>query len=148
MLANVVFYEKPGCSTNARQKRMLEAAGHTVLARSLLAEPWTAGRLEAFFAGFPVTAWFNSAAPRVRSGEIDPAALDASAALGLMLADPLLIRRPLLEAQGQTRAGFDNDLARALLGDQLASGADKACSRHMDSAPCPPPANAIERKPQ
>ena len=32
-MATVTFYEKPGCVTNARQKRMLEAAGHTVVAQ-------------------------------------------------------------------------------------------------------------------
>ncbi len=45
----IVFYEKPGCLTNARQRRLLEAAGHQVVRRDLLAEPWTAGRLRDFF---------------------------------------------------------------------------------------------------
>jgi nitrogenase-associated protein len=143
-LANVVFYEKPGCGTNARQKRMLEAAGHSVIARSLLAEPWTAERLHAFFAGMPVSSWFNSASPRVKSGEIDPGNLDVPAALALMLADPLLIRRPLLEALGKRRAGFENDLARALLVDHMASSAETGCSRRAASAPCLPPNDAAQ----
>lgn len=29
-MARVVFYEKPGCGTNARQKERLKAAGHEV----------------------------------------------------------------------------------------------------------------------
>jgi arsenate reductase-like glutaredoxin family protein len=41
----VIFYEKPRCATNARQRQLLEAAGHDVLARNLLSEPWTAQRL-------------------------------------------------------------------------------------------------------
>ena len=76
-MATIQFYQKPGCVTNARQKRMLEAAGHTVIARNLLAEPWTEERLRGFFGSTPVTAWFNPAAPRVKSGEVSPAKLDA-----------------------------------------------------------------------
>ncbi|WP_217995184.1 hypothetical protein [Methylogaea oryzae] len=37
-MATVLFWEKPGCVNNARQKRLLQEAGHTVLARDLLAE--------------------------------------------------------------------------------------------------------------
>ena len=48
-MATIQFYQKPGCVTNARQKRMLEAAGHTVIARNLLAEPWTEESLARLF---------------------------------------------------------------------------------------------------
>ena len=44
-MARILFYEKPGCTGNLRQKRLLVDAGHTVLARNLLTEPWTAERL-------------------------------------------------------------------------------------------------------
>lgn len=29
-MAHLVFYEKPGCAGNARQKALLRAAGHTL----------------------------------------------------------------------------------------------------------------------
>ena len=58
----------------------------------------------------PVASWFNTAAPRVKSGEIDPDELAAAAALALMLAEPLLIRRPLLEVEAQRCAGFEDAL--------------------------------------
>ncbi len=96
-MATIQFYQKPGCATNARQKRMLEAAGHTVIAKSLLTEPWTVEDLRGFFGSTPVTAWFNPAAPRIKSGEIFPQDLDATSAIALMLDDPLLIRRPLVD---------------------------------------------------
>ena len=102
-MATVIFYEKPGCGTNARQKRLLEAAGHTVVAKNLLAEPWTAERLQGFFADTPIASWFNPAAPRVKSGAVDPETIDAAGALSLMLSEPLLIRRPLIEADGTLR---------------------------------------------
>ncbi|TWB39140.1 thioredoxin domain-containing protein [Nitrospirillum pindoramense] len=106
-MSTVVFYEKPGCKTNARQRRALEAAGHTVLVRDLLTEPWTAERLRDFFGQSPVPSWFNPAAPAIKTGAIVPADLDGDAALRRMLADPLLIRRPLAEVEGQRLAGFE-----------------------------------------
>src|SRR5271166_4297499 len=95
---------------------MLAAAGHTVIARNLLTEAWTAARLRSFFGAAPVRDWFNSRAPAVRSGAIDPAAIDSATALARMLADPLLIKRPLLEAEGQRCAGFDLEHLASWLG--------------------------------
>lgn len=138
-MAIVLFYEKPGCATNTRQKRMLEAAGHTVFAMSLLAEPWTAGRLLSFFGDLPVAAWFNTAAPRVKSGEIDPHQVDAVAALAHMLRDHLLIRRPLIEADGQRCAGFDREPVTSLLAGLEGHEVVEGCSRAAASAPCPDP---------
>jgi nitrogenase-associated protein len=137
-LATITFYQKPGCATNARQRRMLEAAGHTVIARSLLEEPWTAARLRGFFGGTPVALWFNRAAPRVKSGAINLEKTDASAALALMLDDPLLIRRPLVESGEERCAGFDREPVTSLLG-----GADnrdnEICSRPEAASPRPDP---------
>jgi nitrogenase-associated protein len=138
-LAIVHFYEKPGCGTNARQKRMLEAAGHTVIASSLLEEPWTEGRLLSFFGDRPVASWFNPAAPRIKSGEVDPERVDAAAALSLLVADRLLIRRPLIEADGQRCAGFDREPVTSLLADLDGHEAVEGCSRPAASTPCPPP---------
>jgi len=141
-MATVIFYEKPGCVTNARQKRLLAASGHTVEARNLLTEPWTAARLGSFFGETPVQSWFNPAAPAVKSGTINPAAVDATTAFALMLANPLLIKRPLLEVDGARQTGFDPDKIRAWIGLNLPSesAADlTGCSRQTNAAPCPVP---------
>lgn len=107
-MADIVFYEKPGCAGNARQRALLEAAGHRLERRNLLAEPWTRERLLAFLAPLPVAQWFNRNAPRIKRGDLVPEALDAETALAALLADPLLIRRPLMErADGARLAGFD-----------------------------------------
>ena len=37
-MATITFYEKPGCINNTRQKKLLEAAGHQVVAKNLLTE--------------------------------------------------------------------------------------------------------------
>lgn len=109
-MATIQFYQKPGCATNARQRRMLEAAGHTVIAKSLLAEPWTAEGLRGFFGSTPVTAWFNPAAPRIKSGE----------------------------TEGQRCAGFDREPVTTLLGDPVGDEVE-ACSRPQVSTSCPDP---------
>ena len=134
-MTEITFYQKPGCKTNARQKQMLEAAGHAVIARSLLTEPWSAERLRDFFGTTPVASWFNRASPRIKSGEIDPAAFDAGAALAIMLEDPLLIRRPLVEARGQRCAGFDREPVTSLLGGPQAPDVE-SCSRPGSSPRC------------
>ncbi|MCG5235228.1 ArsC/Spx/MgsR family protein [Xanthobacter oligotrophicus] len=145
-MATVTFYEKPGCGTNARQKLALSNAGHTLEVRSLLAEPWTAERLRGFFGDTPVAAWFNPAAPKVKSGAVDPSAVGAEAAIALMLAEPLLIRRPLVETDSGRCAGFDREPVLSLLGPSdpgarpLTRSLEGCSSPH---APCPDPA---ERK--
>ena len=106
-MADIIFYEKPGCINNARQKKILREAGHKVDARNLLTEPWTAARLLAFFNGLPVDAWFNQSAPAVKSGEINPDALSAEQAIRCMLGNPLLIRRPLMEIGFRKIVGFE-----------------------------------------
>ena len=138
-MARVIFYEKPGCGTNRKQKAMLAAAGHEVDERNLLAEPWTAERLRGFFGDAPVASWFNPAAPRVKSGEVDPGAVGADEAITLMLHEPLLIRRPLIEAEGRRCAGFDKEPVLSLLGQTEELEAAQGCSRPA-GPPCPTPA--------
>lgn len=141
-MAIVTFYEKPGCGTNARQRLALSNAGHTLEVRSLLTEPWTAERLRGFFGDTPVAAWFNPAAPKVKSGAVDPSAVDAETAIALMLAEPLLIRRPLVETESGRCAGFDREPVLSLLGpsDPAARPLEGCSSPHV---PCPDP---VQRK--
>lgn len=115
-MAHVVFYEKPGCINNTRQKRLLEDAGHTVEARDLRLQPWTIETLRPFFTGLPVAEWFNRAAPAVKDGRLDPAAMTAERALPAMIADPLLIRRPLMQVDEDRRCGFDAEAVDAWIG--------------------------------
>ncbi len=115
-MAHVTFWEKPGCAGNARQKALLVRSAHTLDVRNLLSEPWTAAELRAFFGARPVSEWFNKSSPRVKSGEVRPEALDDAAALALMLADPLLIRRPLMESAGRREAGFEPERIAAWIG--------------------------------
>lgn len=115
-MALVNFFEKPGCANNTRQKALLRDAGHIVVAHNLLAEPWTAGSLRPFFGTLPVADWFNRAAPDVKNGVVVPEAVNEADALALMCRNPLLIRRPLIEVDGQLRVGFDFDQVQAWIG--------------------------------
>ena len=115
-MAQVVFFEKPGCINNTKQKQLLRQAGHQVLAKNLLEEPWQAETLRPFFGDKPVCEWFNSSAPRIKEGEVDPEAMDISTALAAMVADPLLIRRPLMRVGDEYRVGFDAEQVDAWIG--------------------------------
>lgn len=106
-MAKVVFYQKTDCLTNAIQRRWLESAGHELVVRDLLREPWTKEGLRAFFGDLPVDRWFNSNAPQVKSGEIRPRDMDETTALECMLDNPLLIRRPLMRRGDECVAGFE-----------------------------------------
>jgi nitrogenase-associated protein len=129
-MAVVTFYEKPGCKGNLRQKTLLAAAGHTVQAKSLKTEPWTADRLLAFLGKVPVSAWFNPAAPDIKSGEIVPENLSFEDALHMLLHNPLLIRRPLMEIGEERVVGFDIAAVDAWIGlknVELPEGNIEAC---------------------
>lgn len=141
-MAKITFYEKPGCGNNTRQKALLIEAGHEVIARNLLTEPWTAAQLQDFFTGLPVAEWFNRAAPRVKSGEVVPESLNENTALALMLADPLLIRRPLMESAGWRLAGFDLPRIQALINLPIENDRHvdlQSCPRSHAFTPCPTP---------
>jgi len=140
-MTTVIFYEKSGCTGNARQKALLEAAGHAVDARDLRRVMWTRMRLLSFFHDLPVADWFNRSAPAVKNGDIVPEQLDRSTALSLLQNDPLLIRRPLMEVDEQRMVGFDPVRVHAWigLGDTPPTGNLDACAHPDPARRCPDP---------
>ncbi len=142
-MAKVVFYEKPGCAGNAGQKALLTRSGHEIDARNLLDAPWTAASLRSFFGDRPVSEWFNRAAPRIKSGEIDPDAMTPDAALAEMVAHPLLIRRPLLQVGERREVGFVRELIADWIGlNDETEVATEACLRGSPPrTSCKPPAD-------
>jgi nitrogenase-associated protein len=133
MMDIVLFFEKPGCSTNAAQKKVLRDSGCMVIERNLLDNGLCSEDLRAFFSGRPVREWFNPNAPMVKSGNIDPASMDASTALKLLLTEPILIRRPLIVLKNRKLSGFDEGMIASLLGRPLKQSAGEACSGHQGS---------------
>jgi nitrogenase-associated protein len=116
-MAVVHFYEKPGCLGNKRQREMLLAAGHIVFVYDLLQQPWSEekGKLRSFFGELPVADWFNRNAPAVKNGKVVPESVDEARAIELMIADPVLIRRPLLEVDRKRYAGFEAEFVKMSL---------------------------------
>ena len=121
-MATVYFYEKPGCSNNTRQKKLLAAAGHQVVAMNLLTHIWQKGRLRSFFGELAVADWFNYSAPAIKNGELLPDTLTEDEALALMLDNPLLIRRPLMQVGESMMAGFDPATVDNWIGLTAAAG--------------------------
>lgn len=143
-MAHIDFWEKPGCGGNARQRAWLLAAGHTLSVHDLLAWPWTRDTLLAFLAPLPVAEWFNRAAPKVKSGELRPETLGGDAALALLLAEPLLIRRPLMQVDAVRRVGFDPLAIDAWIGLRPTDASQspavaEACAMAREDMPCASP---------
>lgn len=109
MKATIRFFEKPLCTGNARQKAILLSAGHRLIIENLLEFVFTQEELRSFFGALPIPQWFNALAPKVKSGEVDIHNMDEERALEVMLADPLLIRRPLMEVGSVRLVGFNID---------------------------------------
>ena len=141
-MATIHFYEKPGCGNNTKQKVWLASSGHTVLAKSILTEKWTVETLRPFFGNKQVEKWFNPAAPRVKSGEVNPASFNETDALNLMLAEPLFIRRPLMDIEGVRCSGFDAAEVDAWIGLNDTQPKTEPCPICNRSEPCPAPESA------
>lgn len=131
-MADIIFWEKPGCQGNARQKEILLASGHQLEVRDLLTTPWTPQELARFFGDRPVAEWFNPSNPRIKSGEVDPAAIAPEDALRMMVAEPLLIVRPLLQVGQERLAGFEVQQVHNWIGLAL----DSVGPRDPKNCPC------------
>ncbi|MBB1487594.1 ArsC/Spx/MgsR family protein [Oceanospirillum sediminis] len=114
-MKTVIFYEKPGCQGNLKQRQRLKHNGYAIEVKSILSHVWCPASLKAFLQHRPVNEWFNRSAPMIKQGQVNPELLSESDALTLMIKNPLLIRRPLLEYAGEKRCGFDNDVVVSLL---------------------------------
>lgn len=139
-MTTVIFYEKPGCINNTKQKALLVAAGHTLHVRNLLTVDWTPAHLRPFFGERPVAEWFNRTAPLVKSGEIVPESLDAETALALMVQHPILIRRPLMQVDDRYEVGFDVPTVEDWIGLQAVDDEQKVISdplKEQDLQTCP-----------
>jgi nitrogenase-associated protein len=137
----VQFYEKPGCLTNAKQKRWLVNAGLLLIVHDLLQEPWRGNpnKLRAFFGNMPVSDWFNKSAPDVKNGVVKPEELNEQQAIELMVKQPLLIRRPLIEIDNKLYAGFDSERLNQThnLTIKIAESAE-SCSQAIHNKRCQP----------
>ncbi|MGD1917525.1 MAG: ArsC/Spx/MgsR family protein [Pleurocapsa sp.] len=129
-MAQVIFYERPGCVNNARQKALLWASGHEVEAHNILTTPWTASTLRPFFGDRPIREWFNQSAPQIKTGELAVENIDEITALELMIQDPTLIRRPIIQVGNIYQLGFN----RAVVNDWIGLASPKGLEK-LDASP-------------
>ena len=136
-MSTIRFFEKRGCATNAKQKKCLQNAGHTLLVEDLLAYPWAenAVYLRTFFGEKPLADWFNGNAPDIKNAVIDVALFDEKSTIDAMMANPLLIRRPLMEIENHRMAGFDNNEVASFLSLET-DGDLESCSKQHSAKAC------------
>ena len=100
-MADIIFYEEPGCINSEKQKAILQAGGHSLHCLDVLNFPWKREKLLAFVMGKNPVEMMNQTAPAIRRGEIVPKQLTFNEAVDMMLLDPILIKRPLIEVDGR-----------------------------------------------
>lgn len=113
--SQVIFYEKTGCSGNARQKALLKEHGVSLDVRSMLDTPWDKTTLETFFEGLTLKEMINPFAPQLKAGSFNLEAHTKESLIEQMLKTPILIRRPLLQIGEVKLCGFDIEKLNALL---------------------------------
>ncbi len=123
----IIFYEKPGCKTNAKQKQSFRDAGYKIIERDILNHGMSDVELHEFFKNMPVTKWFNPSAPQIKKGEINPVNLDKETALKMLMANPILIRRPLMVMNNKKLCGFNKWFVEKLLDTKLTLNPSMKC---------------------
>ena len=132
----VVFYEKPGCVTNAKQKKSLYAAGLTIIEKNLLEHGMSEEELLTYLDKRPVAEWFNPNAPMIKKKQIDPTSFTKEEALSKLHGNPILIRRPLISVEGRRMCGFDKKKIEEILGISLNITREEKC---VSETTCPTP---------
>ena len=115
-MADIIFFEKPGCVNGDKQKSILRAAGHSLSCIDILSYPWSPEKLLVFVDGKEPDEMMNHTAPAIKKGEIVPDQLTFDEALTMMIADPILIRRPLIVVDGLNIQGFTDPRLKPYLG--------------------------------
>lgn len=105
--SKVIFYEKTGCSGNARQKALLKEHGVSLEVRSILETAWDKASLEAFFEGLSPKEMINPFAPQLKDGTLNLEDYTKESLIEAMIKTPILIRRPLLQIGEVKLCGFD-----------------------------------------
>lgn len=130
----VIFYEKPGCSGNAKQKKLLGLYGVAFETRSILSTPWSEDVLNSFFNGLEKEDIINKFASKVKSGEINISDYSKEELVKLMLQEPILIKRPLLVLGDKKVCGFDVEKINKILGKDICENV--SISTCTSSIPC------------
>lgn len=105
----VTVYGIANCDTVKKARRFLDAAGVTYVFHDYRKAGVTREKLEAFIGEFGWQKVLNTRGTTWRKldDEVKEATTDADAAIALMLENPSIIKRPIVEAEGRNLIGYD-----------------------------------------
>lgn len=129
----MIFYEKTGCGGNARQKKLLEAEGISFEVRSMLDTQWCKESLSPFFEGLEKEEIINQFAPAIKNGELNIAKYNKDEIIEMMIKEPILIKRPLIEIGATKICGFDLEKINSILKTNLDADAKISTCQSSDS---------------
>ena len=103
----VTLYGLKTCDTTRAARKWLDARGAAHVFRDVREEPLDRATLQRFVRALGWERVLNRASTTFRAlGESDKSGLDEAKAIALMLANPPLMKRPLVEADGKLLIGF------------------------------------------
>jgi Spx/MgsR family transcriptional regulator len=106
----IIVYGIPNCDTVKKARKWLDAAGIAHRFHDLRKDGLDAGRLDGWIAAVGWDVLLNRSGTTFRAlPDADKAALDAARAAAIMLAQPAMIKRPVVEYPGGTLVGFKPD---------------------------------------
>ena len=105
----VTVYGIANCDTVKKARRFLDTAGVTYVFHDYRKAGVTREKLEAFIGEFGWQKVLNTRGTTWRKldDEVKEATTDADAAMALMLENPSIIKRPIVEAEGRNLIGYD-----------------------------------------
>lgn len=108
-MKRVTLYTKSGCTTCLKARQFLLSQGIHYTERDIFKHPFNEGELRAIVAKRPVKEIFSYRSPSVKALGLDPDGLSEDDMIRHMLAEPRLIRRPLMTTGQALTVGFDAD---------------------------------------
>lgn len=115
---SVILYGIPNCDTVKKARRWLDAAGIAYRFHDFRKDGLDADQLQGWIDELGWEKLLNKAGTTFRKLPDDVKAdLNAAKALALMLDQPAMIKRPVLDAKGSRSVGFSADGWQARFGD-------------------------------
>lgn len=84
--------------------------------RDIFKNPLTRAELKSLLAGRPAGEIFSWKSPRAKAMELEEGKVDDERLLDFMAGNPYLIRRPLIQVDGQLFVGFNSKSLEGLFG--------------------------------
>ena len=116
----IVFYEKPGCTGNARQKRLLKQCGYELDVRDMLSTLWSIEKLQSFFYALEKEDIVNKFSPDIKNNLLNIDEMTKDDLILKMIEKPLLIKRPLMIFGDYKLCGFNTKRLSKLLNVDIA----------------------------